>query len=59
MLKFKDGMAIDTSGELRIIEKSDGLYVVGKGYCVAVDSRKKGGEIIHTLKSKQSNRQKL
>lgn len=30
-LKFSDGMQFDTSGLLRIENRSDGLYVVGKG----------------------------
>jgi hypothetical protein len=30
-LRFSDGVEIDTTGPLRIIQLGDGLYVVGEG----------------------------
>lgn len=48
-LKFTDGMKIETGGEYRIICKSDGLYVVGHGFCYAVDSREEGKSLIADL----------
>jgi hypothetical protein len=45
-VKFSDGMEFDTSGPLRIEEREDGLYVVGGGMLVAVDSREEGERII-------------
>lgn len=38
ILKFSDGVNIDTSGELRRLELPDGLYVIGKGICIPVES---------------------
>lgn len=49
MLRFSDGMTIDTSGELRVIRKSDGYYVVGKGMCCPVDSYEDGQEYIKSM----------
>jgi hypothetical protein len=45
-LNFSDGMRIETSGELRITRKSDGLYVVGEGMCCPIDSAEEGREMI-------------
>lgn len=36
ILRFSDGVEIDTSGDLRIIELADGLYVIGRGLSVPV-----------------------
>jgi hypothetical protein len=38
MLRFNDGVNIDTSGKLRVARYSDGYYVVGNGVCCAVDT---------------------
>ena len=38
MLDFDDGVSIDTSGKLRTLRLSDGLYVIGQGMCIPVDS---------------------
>jgi len=46
LLKFSDGVSIDTSGPLRTLELSDGFYVVGQGMLIPVDSREKALEII-------------
>lgn len=45
-LRFSDGMSFDTSGELRVVRKHDGLYVVGKGMLIPVDSYEEAREII-------------
>ena len=37
-IKFSDGMTFDTKGNLRIICKSDGMYVVGEGMLIPIDS---------------------
>lgn len=34
MLRFSDGVNIDTSGPLRHLELKDGHYVVGNGMCI-------------------------
>ncbi len=33
-LRFSDGVNIDTSGPLRILQLIDGWYVVGEGTCM-------------------------
>ena len=53
MLRFSDGMSIDTSGELRVIRKSDGYYVVGEGMCIPVDSREDGKSVIEEMRSEK------
>jgi hypothetical protein len=57
MIKFNDGMVFDTRGELRIVEESDGLYVVGEGWLIPVSSRDAGKEMIEKMKG--SNDRKL
>ncbi len=36
MLKFSDGEEFDTSGPLRMEERSDGWYVIGNGMLIPV-----------------------
>lgn len=48
-LTFTDGMEFDTSGELRIERRKDGLYVVGQGYLCPVDSEEHGKKMIDKL----------
>ena len=49
MLKFNDGMTINTEGKLRIIEKYDGLYVVGNGMLIPINNHEEGEQIIKEL----------
>ena len=49
ILKFSDGMNIEMSGEYRIIEKPDGLYVVGHDWCIPVNSQEDGSDLIAAL----------
>jgi len=46
MLRFNDGVNIDTSGPLRILHLKDGFYVVGEGMCIPVDSREEAVKFI-------------
>ena len=46
MLRFNDGVNIDTSGELRILRLKDGYYVVGQGTCIPVRDREEAREVI-------------
>jgi hypothetical protein len=46
MLRFNDGININTSGELRILTLSDGVYVVGNGMLLPVKDRKEAEEYI-------------
>ena len=39
MLKFSDGITIDTTGEPRVLQLSDGYYAVGKGILIPVDTQ--------------------
>lgn len=50
IMRFSDGVCIDTAGELRTLELADGLYVVGQGFLIPVDSREEAGETIRELK---------
>jgi len=50
MLKFSDGVNINTSGELRKLRLSDGLYVVGQGMLIPVNDDKEAEELIKKLK---------
>ena len=49
ILKFSDGEKFDLSGELRLEERFDGWYVVGKGMLMGVDSEEEGNKIIKEL----------
>ena len=52
-LKFSDGMIIHTHGTLRIIELSDGWYLVGDGKLIPVKDENEGSEILIRLSSSQ------
>ena len=53
MLRFSDGEQFDTGGELRIEARRDGLYVLGGGMMIPVDSRKEGQDLIRELTEKK------
>jgi len=48
-LRFNDGASFNTSGPYRIETRRDGLYVVGQGMLMAVDTHEEGEEIIAEL----------
>ncbi len=50
VLRFNDGVNIDTSGDLRILRLRDGYYVVGEGMCIPVSDRNEALEIIDEMK---------
>jgi hypothetical protein len=52
LLKFSDGEEFETSGEPRIIRRTDGLYVCGKGMLIPVDSLDEALLIVENLESK-------
>jgi len=52
MLRFNDGVTIDTSGEYRPLKLKDGWYVVGQGSCMPVESRQEALELIARLTKK-------
>ena len=45
-MKFSDGEEFNLSGKMRIEERSDGLYVVGKNMLIPINSIKDGLSII-------------
>ena len=49
MLRFSDGETFDTDGELRIEARRDGLYVLGGGLMIPVESREEGQQLIREL----------
>ena len=51
-MRFSDGMTFDTSGDLRKVRKSDGLYVVGNGMLVPVNDDEEARNLIESLKPK-------
>lgn len=55
MLKFSDGMQFNTDGNLRVVEKWDGFYVVGKGLLIPVNDYEEGRKLIKEL-NKNNNR---
>ena len=56
MLKFNDGVKIDTSGELRVARIKGDWYVIGKGMSIPVDSRREGEELIEQQSYKKEVR---
>ena len=50
MLRFNDGVEIDTSGALRILRLSDGYYVVGHGFLIPVNDKAQALVLINKLK---------
>jgi len=55
MLKFNDGMSFETTGKLRTVYKSDGLYVVGAGMLIPVKDEKEATEIIKRMQRRTEN----
>ena len=49
MLRFNDGIDIDTDGPLRLMKLPDGYYVVGKGMCIPVNDVQEGIAMIKEL----------
>lgn len=49
MLRFSDGVSIDTGGKLRIITLRDGLYVVGEGMLIPCRDRKDAKETLAAM----------
>lgn len=51
MLRFSDGVNIDTSGPLRIIHLQGGYYVVVEGTLIHVKSAEEGRRMINRLRN--------
>lgn len=57
-LRFSDGVEFNTSGDLRIERREDGLYVVGAGMLIPVESQDEGDRVIkehHDRRLKKEN----
>lgn len=50
MLRFSDGISIDTSGEPRVLRLNDGYYAVGKGILIPVDSQEAAEFMVQRMK---------
>ena len=50
ILRFSDGVNIDTSGELRVLRLKDGYYVVGNGMLIPVQDRAEALKVIEEMK---------
>lgn len=55
-LRFSDGMEFDTSGPYRVTERSDGLYVLGRGLLCPVNSRTEAADLIARLTAEDGPR---
>lgn len=51
MLRFNDGVNIDTSGEYRTLHLRDGWYVVGHGLCSPEASQEAAEELVRRLRA--------
>ena len=49
-LRFSDGMEFDLSGELRVVHRRDGWYVVGRGMLIPVADRAEGDRTVDQMK---------
>lgn len=52
MLRFSDGITIDTRGPLRPLKLHDGWYVVGEGSLMPVESFEEAEKIIQEMKGR-------
>jgi hypothetical protein len=57
ILRFNDGVNIDTSGPLRPLHLHDGWYVVGEGYFIPVKDRREADEEIANMNKARSMRE--
>ena len=45
-LRFSDGMEFDLGGDLRVVHRRDGWYVVGRGILIPVADREEGDRTV-------------
>lgn len=53
MLRFSDGVNIETSGKLRTLKLDDGWYVTGQGLLIPCESHKEAKKKLNELKNKK------
>jgi hypothetical protein len=56
MLRFSDGVNLDTSGPLRAVELHDGWYVLGDGMSIPVTSKEEAEETIRQMTEKKGDK---
>jgi hypothetical protein len=56
LLRFSDGVTIDTGGEYSVLQLANGLYVVGNGFCVPVNDRDEADRMVADLKARKEAR---
>lgn len=49
MLRFNDGISVNTSGPIRKLQLKDGWYVVGNGMSIPVSSKKEADAMVKDL----------
>jgi hypothetical protein len=58
-MKFSDGMEFDTtSTSYRVVRKTDGYYVVGRGMLIPVDTSDEGYRMIDELHAAEGHSQR-
>ena len=50
-LRFSDGMELDLSGDLRVVHRRDGWYVVGQGMLITVANREEGDRTVAQMQN--------
>lgn len=55
MLKFSNGVKVDTSGRLRPLRLHDGWYVVGEGALIPVSDRSEALRVIAESLNERKN----
>ena len=56
MLAFSDGEEFDTTGDLRLTHRKDGVYIIGQNMLIPVESVSEGYELIKLLRGKDAKR---
>ena len=55
-MQFTDGMKFNLKGELRIVRRKDGYYVVGENMLCPVSDMEDGLNLISDLRSSRENK---
>ena len=58
-LRFSDGMEFDLGGELRVVHRHDGWYVVGRGMLIPVADREEGDRMVAEMNNRGGNNDAL
>ena len=49
LLRFSDGITVDTSGQPRVLHLNDGYYAVGKGILVPATNKETAEFLVHKM----------